>query len=77
MEAPPKPHRTSTSTSSNAIAAAKREEDDEVKPYVIVAEIGKGSFATVYKGYHEVSAPLAFSRYVRNPSSRIPTSKLR
>ncbi|KAF9781249.1 other/ULK/ULK protein kinase [Thelephora terrestris] len=29
-----------------------REEDEEVKPYVIVAEIGKGSFATVYKGYH-------------------------
>ena len=32
-----------------------REEDEEVKPYVVVAEIGKGSFATVYKGYHSVS----------------------
>lgn len=29
-------------------------EDDEVRPYVIVTDIGKGSFATVYRGYHEV-----------------------
>lgn len=29
---------------------------EEVRPYVIVADIGKGSFATVYKGYHEVSS---------------------
>ncbi|KAF9225004.1 kinase-like protein [Gyrodon lividus] len=28
-------------------------EDDEARPYVIVSDIGKGSFATVYKGYHE------------------------
>ena len=35
--------------------AVTREEDEEVKPYVVVAEIGKGSFATVYKGYHSVS----------------------
>ncbi|KAJ8489036.1 hypothetical protein ONZ45_g13730 [Pleurotus djamor] len=28
-------------------------DDDEARPYVIVSEIGKGSFATVYKGYHE------------------------
>jgi serine/threonine-protein kinase ULK/ATG1 len=33
---------------------ATREEDEEVKPYVVVAEIGKGSFATVYKGFHQV-----------------------
>ena len=32
-----------------------REEDEEVVPYIVVAEIGKGSFATVYKGYHSVS----------------------
>ena len=32
-----------------------REEDEEVIPYIVVAEIGKGSFATVYKGYHSVS----------------------
>ncbi|EGO01285.1 hypothetical protein SERLA73DRAFT_51420, partial [Serpula lacrymans var. lacrymans S7.3] len=28
-------------------------EDEETKPYIIVSDIGKGSFATVYKGYHE------------------------
>lgn len=33
---------------------ATRDEDEEVKPYIVVAEIGKGSFATVYKGYHQV-----------------------
>jgi hypothetical protein len=31
-------------------------EDDESRPYIIVSDIGKGSFATVYKGYHEVRA---------------------
>ncbi|KAH9053166.1 kinase-like protein [Lactarius vividus] len=31
----------------------KRPEDDELKPYVIVGDLGKGSFATVYKGYNE------------------------
>ncbi|OJT04188.1 Serine/threonine-protein kinase ATG1 [Trametes pubescens] len=30
-----------------------RAEDVEVKPYVIVGDLGKGSFATVYRGYHE------------------------
>ncbi|KAK2463328.1 hypothetical protein APHAL10511_004639 [Amanita phalloides] len=30
-----------------------RPEDEEVKPYIIVGDLGKGSFATVYKGYHE------------------------
>jgi len=39
-------------------SAVTREEDEEVKPYVVVAEIGKGSFATVYKGYHSVSPNL-------------------
>lgn len=33
----------------------KHEDEDEVRPYVIVGDIGKGSFATVYKGYHEAS----------------------
>lgn len=28
-------------------------EDDEARPYIIVSDIGQGSFATVYKGYHE------------------------
>ena len=33
-------------------------DDDDARPYVIVGDIGKGSFATVYKGYHEVSIGL-------------------
>jgi len=32
-----------------------KKEDDDAKPYIIVSDIGKGSFAVVYKGYHEVS----------------------
>ena len=39
---------TSTSTSG-------RVEDEEVKPYVLAGELGKGSFAVVYRGYHQVS----------------------
>ncbi|KAF5325138.1 hypothetical protein D9619_009962 [Psilocybe cf. subviscida] len=31
----------------------KASEEDDTRPYVVVTEIGKGSFATVYKGYHE------------------------
>lgn len=33
---------------------ARPEEDEVPKPYVIATHIGKGSFADVYKGYHEV-----------------------
>lgn len=29
------------------------DEKHDAKPYIIVSEIGKGSFATVYKGHHE------------------------
>jgi serine/threonine-protein kinase ULK2 len=36
-------------------SSSKRPEDDELRPYVIVGDLGKGSFATVYKGYNEVS----------------------
>lgn len=42
---------------------SKSSEEDEAKPYVIVSEIGKGSFATVFKGYHEVRW---FARLVAN-----------
>lgn len=31
-------------------------DENEARPYVIVSDIGKGSFATVFKGYHEVGA---------------------
>lgn len=34
---------------------ARRIQDEEAYPYIITQEIGKGSFATVYKGYHNVS----------------------
>ena len=35
-------------------SSSRRAEDDELRPYVIVSRLGKGSFATVYKGYNEV-----------------------
>jgi serine/threonine-protein kinase ULK2 len=42
-------------SSKRTTSATNDVDDDEIRPYVIVAEIGKGSFATVYKGYHEAS----------------------
>ncbi|KAH9997071.1 kinase-like protein [Russula vinacea] len=36
-------------------SSSRRAEDDELRPYVIVSRLGKGSFATVYKGYNEES----------------------
>jgi len=45
--------RTPSSTSERALEI-KQKEDAELRPYVVVSEIGSGSFATVYKGYHEV-----------------------
>ncbi|KAH9854625.1 Pkinase-domain-containing protein [Lenzites betulinus] len=41
--------RTPTATNDRMMRA----EDAEVRPYVIVSDLGKGSFATVYRGYHE------------------------
>ncbi|KAG9127580.1 Serine/threonine-protein kinase [Ceratobasidium sp. 392] len=35
-------------------AVSRPPDDDEVHPYVISNEIGKGSFATVYRGYHGI-----------------------
>lgn len=40
--------------------ARRPTEDDEARPYVIVSDIGKGSFATVYKGYHKVRISVRF-----------------
>jgi serine/threonine-protein kinase ULK/ATG1 len=37
----------------NVVGQARSGEDNEAKPYVLTGELGKGSFATVYKGYHE------------------------
>jgi serine/threonine-protein kinase ULK/ATG1 len=50
----PHPNANTTAAAMNRQTSATREEDDEVKPYVVVAQIGQGSFATVYKGYHQV-----------------------
>ncbi|KAH7106852.1 kinase-like protein [Auriculariales sp. MPI-PUGE-AT-0066] len=45
--------------------------EDDLSPYVISKEIGKGSFATVYKGYHQenklVVAVKTVSRHVLTP----------
>ncbi|PPQ84963.1 hypothetical protein CVT25_004476 [Psilocybe cyanescens] len=47
---------------TNAVQTFKRqaparttagEFEDDARPYIIVGDIGKGSFATMYKGYHE------------------------
>ena len=49
--------RSTPDQSDNApggIAQSKRVEDEEIKPYVLTGELGKGSFAVVYKGYHQV-----------------------
>lgn len=43
-----------TTSSDRPPLPQRRVEDDEVRPYVIVSDLGKGSFATVYRGYHEV-----------------------
>lgn len=54
MPAPASPLPTrSPGMAPEKSAARRKEDDDEARPYVIVSDIGKGSFATVYKGYHE------------------------
>ncbi|KAF9262766.1 Pkinase-domain-containing protein [Marasmius fiardii PR-910] len=42
-----------TSKKSTTLGKLRSEDEHEVGQYVLGAEIGKGSFATVYKGYHE------------------------
>ena len=53
--ATPAPSRRTPSAQPDRPVLSRRVEDEEVKPYVIVSDLGKGSFATVYRGYHEVS----------------------
>ncbi|KAJ7030642.1 other/ULK/ULK protein kinase [Mycena alexandri] len=61
--------RTESSTSTSA-ATSRSEEDEELRPYVIVTDIGKGSFATVYKGYHEDNHhPVAIKTVLRQKLS--------
>ncbi|CAL1709962.1 unnamed protein product [Somion occarium] len=50
--AAPASKRTNGSQSSRP-TTTRRNEDEELKPYVIVGDLGKGSFATVYRGYNE------------------------
>ena len=38
----------------NRVVTVRRVEDEDIRPYVLSGELGKGSFATVYKGYNEV-----------------------
>ncbi|KAF7319635.1 Other ulk ulk protein kinase [Mycena chlorophos] len=38
---------------SSSASAGRSEQDDELRPWIIGSHIGKGSFATVYKGYNE------------------------
>ncbi|CAE6492256.1 unnamed protein product [Rhizoctonia solani] len=54
-------------------AVSRPPDDDEAHPYVITNEIGKGSFATVYRGYHgETRRAVA----IKTISRSILTSKL-
>lgn len=46
--------RTTSGGSDRPALTQRRAEDEELRPYVIVGDLGKGSFATVYRGYHEV-----------------------
>ncbi|KAG9226970.1 hypothetical protein CCMSSC00406_0003357 [Pleurotus cornucopiae] len=50
---PPTVPQSQRNGRSSSGMTSKSSEEDEAKPYVIVSEIGKGSFATVFKGYHE------------------------
>lgn len=42
--------------------ATRRTDDEDIRPYVLTGELGKGSFATVYKGFNEVRLPCPSSR---------------
>ncbi|KAI0074595.1 other/ULK/ULK protein kinase [Panus rudis PR-1116 ss-1] len=47
--------KTVKRASSSAAAPNRRLEDEELKPYVITGDLGKGSFATVYRGINETT----------------------
>ncbi|KAJ7720914.1 other/ULK/ULK protein kinase [Mycena metata] len=69
---PPVPGPSTRTESSTSVSAAtsRSEEDEELRPYVIVTDIGKGSFATVYKGYHEDNHhPVAIKTVLRQKLS--------
>ncbi|KAI0089392.1 kinase-like protein [Irpex rosettiformis] len=67
----PPTKRTTSANSDTARPAHRRVEDEEVRPYVIVSDLGKGSFATVYRGYHEdTHTPVAIKTVNRNGLSQ-------
>ncbi|KAJ7178157.1 kinase-like protein [Mycena filopes] len=64
------PSSRTVSSSSASATTSRSEEDEELRPYVIVTDIGKGSFATVYKGYHEDNHhPVAIKTVLRQKLS--------
>ncbi|KAJ7832728.1 kinase-like domain-containing protein [Mycena olivaceomarginata] len=44
------PGPSTRTASASSPSASRIEEDEELRPYIVVGDIGKGSFATVYKG---------------------------
>ncbi|KAJ7734777.1 other/ULK/ULK protein kinase [Mycena maculata] len=55
---------------ASSSSTSRTDEDEELRPYVIVTDIGKGSFATVYKGYHEDNHnPVAIKTVLRQKLS--------
>lgn len=55
----PTPSATARPVGADALTAAKkapsrRIDEEDIRPYVLSGELGKGSFAIVYKGYNEV-----------------------
>ncbi|PPQ99389.1 hypothetical protein CVT24_005372 [Panaeolus cyanescens] len=56
--------------------ASRSTDEDDISPYVIVGDIGKGSFATVYKGYHsETKQQVAIKAVKRENLSNIKLSE--
>ncbi|KAG6334702.1 hypothetical protein ID866_4381 [Astraeus odoratus] len=70
--APPLAARSPSMTPDKSVPK-RNPDDDEARPYVIVTDIGKGSFATVYKGYHEETHHQVAIKVVRK---EILTAKL-
>jgi len=64
------------SVASKSSTMTSRNEGDDAKPYVVLNEIGKGSFATVYKGYHEVRRTKTAFVSVPTLDYRRPDNKL-
>ncbi|KAG8995894.1 Serine/threonine-protein kinase [Tulasnella sp. JGI-2019a] len=62
-----------SSTSALSPTEVRRIQDEEAYPWIITQEIGKGSFATVYKGYHTKSRKVVA---IKTVSRSILTNKL-